>query len=248
MLPPLIARPAVRVSQYFFGLFGFELTDSKPSNREIKDVEFYKPMFSPWLMPEWRQRLRAEDSRSLVPLHARYVLYCLALDATRRCSGELAECGVYKGGTAKILAELAGERPLHLFDTFQGMPETDPERDLHRPGDFADTDLQSVQAYLSAHKNVTCVPGFVPDSLEVIRDLRFCFVHIDRDIYFAIKSACEFFYPRMQPGGMLLFDDYGYSSCPGARAAVDEFFADKPEVKVSMVTGQCSVQKLLGRP
>jgi len=47
----------------------------------------------------------------------------------------------------------------------------------------------------------------------------------------------------MQPGGVLLFDDYGYASCPGARAAVDEFFADKPEVPVAIATGQCSVQK-----
>jgi O-methyltransferase len=245
-LPPLIARPAVRVSRCFFGLFGFDLIDSKPSNCDIKDVEFYRPLFSPGLMPEWKQRLRADDPRSMLPLDARYVLYCLALDATKRCRGELAECGVYKGGTAKLLAELAPDRPLHLFDTFQGMPETDPRRDIHKAGDFADTNLASVRAYLSEHNNVTCVPGFVPDSLEVIRDRIFCFVHIDLDIYAAIRSACDFFYPRLQPGGVLLFDDYGHSSCPGAREAVDEFFADKEEVKVSMATGQCSVSKLPG--
>lgn len=244
MLPPFIARPAIRFSRYFYGFFGFELSDLKPSNRGIKDVEYYRPMFSPWLMPEWKRRLRAEDTRSLLPLHAKYVLYCFALDSLRRCGGEIAECGVYKGGTAKILAELAGDRPLFLFDTFEGMPQTDPARDLHRSGDFSDTDIASVRSYLSEHKSVTCVPGLIPDSLEAVRDRHFCFVHIDLDIYSAIKSACEFFYPRIQPGGWLLFDDYGYSSCPGARAAVDEFFADKPEVKTSMVTGQCSIQKL----
>jgi O-methyltransferase len=91
---------------------------------------------------------------------------------------------------------------------------------------------------------VTCVAGLVPDSLASIRDKSFAFVHIDMDIYSAIKSACEFFYPRMQPGGTLLFDDYGYPSCPGARAAVDEFFASKPEMVMAYATGQCSVQKL----
>ena len=59
-----------------------------------------------------------------------------------------------------------------------------------------------------------------------------------------IKLACEFFYPRMQAGGILLFDDYGYPSCPRAREAVDEFFADKPEIRQVMVTGQCSVRKI----
>jgi O-methyltransferase len=243
MLPQFIARPAVRAAQRFVGWFGFDLVDYRPPNRDIKDADCYRPMFSPWLTPEWKERLRASDPRSLVPLHAKYVLYCLALDATRRCSGEVAECGVYKGGSAKILAELVPDRPLHLFDTFEGMPATDPTRDLHQAGDFADTDLASVREYLSDHKNVNCVPGLVPDSLEVIKDRTFSFVHIDLDIYSAIKSACEFFYPRMQPGGVLLFDDYGYPSCPGARAAVDEFFAGKSEVPVAIATGQCSVQK-----
>jgi O-methyltransferase len=243
-LPPLIARPAVRAARYFFSQFGFQLVDYRPPNREIKDADYYQPMFSPWLTPEWKERLRAEDPRSLVPLHAKYVFYCLALDATRRCSGEIAECGVYKGGTAKILAQLAPDRPLHLFDTFSGMPDTDPTRDLHKAGDFADTDIASVRQYLADNKNVTCVAGLIPNTLDVIRDRTFSFVHIDLDIYSAIKSACEFFYPRMQPGGMLLFDDYGYPSCPGARAAVDEFFANKPEVVMVIGTGQCSVQKL----
>ena len=38
-------------------------------------------------------------------------------------------------------AALAVSRALHLFDTFQGMPQTDPTRDLHRQGDFANTSL-----------------------------------------------------------------------------------------------------------
>jgi O-methyltransferase len=234
----------VRASRYFHGLFGFELVDRNPPVRDIKDAEFYQPLFLPWLMPEWRQRLRADDPRSLVPLHGKYVLHCLALDAVQRCSGEIAECGVYKGGTAKILAELVHDRAIYLFDTFRGMPETDLTRDLHQAGDFADTSVESVRAYLSEHRNVTCVPGLVPDSLKIVQGRTFSFVHIDLDIYSAIKSACEFFYPRVQPGGILLFDDYGFPSCPGARAAIDEFFADKPEVKISMVTGQCSVRKL----
>jgi len=236
--------PAVRIAQRFFEMFGFQLVDYRPQCREIKDAQFYRPMLHPWLSPEWRARLRADDPRSLLPVHARYVLYCLALDAARRCNGELAECGVYKGGTAKILAEVAPDRRLHLFDTFSGMPETDPKRDLHKAGDFADTSLQSVREYLSGHKNVDCIAGVIPQSLDVVRGSTFAFVHLDLDIYSSIKSACEFFYPRLQSGGILLFDDYGYPSCPGARAAVDEFFTNKPEVRVVMVTGQCSVRKL----
>lgn len=242
-LPRFIAPTAVKFSQSFFRQFGFELVDNKPYNGTIKDAEYYWPMFSPWLTPEWKKRLRADDSHSLLPLQAKYALYCLARNAVRRCSGEIAECGVYKGGTAKILAELIPDRPLHLFDTFAGMPDTDPTRDLHKAGDFADTDVASVRNYLSSHKNVTCVPGLIPNTLDVVRDRTFSFVHIDLDIYQAIQSACDFFYPRMQSGGIMLFDDYGYPSCPGARAAVDEFFADKPEAPMVIGVGQCFAQK-----
>jgi O-methyltransferase len=234
----------VRGAQRFFDAFGFQLIDYRPKNSEIKDAELYRPLFNPWLSSEWGERLRADDPRSLVPLHAKYILYCLAQDTTRRCSGDVAECGVYKGGTAKLLAELAPDRPLHLFDTFCGMPETDPGRDLHQAGDFADTTLESVRAYLSGHANVNCVAGMIPESLYGVRDRKFSFVHVDLDIYSSIKVACEFFYPRLEGGGVLLFDDYGYPSCPGGRAAVDEFFADKPETKIVLVTGQCSVRKL----
>ena len=245
-LPRFIGRPGLRLARYFFGLFGFELvSDYKPPQVGIKDYPFYRPMFSPWLMPEWKTPLRGDDPRSLLPLQAKYVLYCLASDAARRSKADVAECGVYKGGTAKILAEIVADRPIYLFDTFTGMPETDASRDLHKAGDFADTDIESVREYLSGHSNVSFFPGLIPHSLAPVRDRTFSFVHIDLDIYTAIKSACEFFYPRLEPGGILLFDDYGYASCPGARAAVDEFFADKQEIKISIpTTGQCSVRKL----
>src|SRR5690348_2282189 len=112
-LPRFIAVPGVRASQHFFGLFGFEIVDHKPANRDIKDVEFYHPLYTPWLTPEWRRRLRADDPRSMLTLHAKYNLYSLALAATRRSKSDVAECGVYRGGTAKILAGLAPDRPLH---------------------------------------------------------------------------------------------------------------------------------------
>lgn len=188
--------------------------------------------------------MRVDDPRSVLTPQAKYNLYSLAFAATRRCKGDFAECGVYKGGTARILAEIQPDRPLHLFDTFEGMPETDPARDLHKRGDFADTSEISVREYLSGFENVNVVPGLVPDSLAIVGGRRFSFVHIDLDIYSAIKSACGFFYPRMDPGGILLFDDYGFPSCPGARAAVDEFFDDKPEAPMVMPTGQCWIQRL----
>jgi O-methyltransferase len=41
----------------------------------------------------------------------------------------------------------------------------------------------------------------------------------------------------------MVFDDYGLPSCPGARRAVDEFFARQPEVPLILATGQAVVFK-----
>jgi O-methyltransferase len=237
-------RPAFLALQSLFKRVGIQVTYTKVTG--IPDAELYSPMFEPWRSADWRTRLREDDHRTLVPLQARYVLHVLAEDAIRRCKGELAECGVYRGGTSHILASLAKQegRRLGCFDTFAGMPLTDPSKDLHREGDFSDTSLDSVKSYLADFDNVEFFPGFIPQTLAAVADRVFCFVHIDLDIYNAILAATTFFYDRLPKGGVLLYDDYGYARCPGARLAVDEFFADKPEVPLVMITGQCIVRKL----
>jgi hypothetical protein len=45
-------------------------------------------------------------------------------------------------------------------------------------------------------------------------------------------------------GGVIVCDDYGFASCPGARRAIEEFFADKPEKPLALLTGQAVIHKL----
>src|SRR5882762_9132649 len=89
-------RPGLLVAQGLFRQFGFDLIYTRVKG--IPDAELYSPFFAPWRSEVWRERLRATDPRSLVSLEAKYLLYTMAEDALRRCPGELAECGVYKGG------------------------------------------------------------------------------------------------------------------------------------------------------
>ena len=149
---------------------------------------------------------------------------------TAQLGGEVAEIGVYKGGTAKLLAILCARnsKSLHLFDTFEGLPPTDLEKDILKEGDFGDTSLQKVQSFLDDNANVTLYPGIFPATSAPIEDKIFCLVHIDVDIFQSVMDCCHFYYPRVVPGGMMVFDDYGDISCPGAKMAVDEFFRDKP--------------------
>ena len=174
-----------------------------------------------------------------------FMLYQL-LQQIGNLEGDVAEVGVYKGRSAKVIALTSGkfDKNVYLFDTFTGMPEVDPEKDnVYRKGDISDTSLAEVQKFLSDCKNITIYPGFFPDTAEPVRVKRFSFVHVDVDIYRSVLDCCKFFYPRLVSKGMMVFDDPGFADCSGAKIAVDEFFSDKEEFPIHLATAQVLVVK-----
>lgn len=152
------------------------------------------------------------------PLVGEPTAHWLAAVAWAMPPGCIVELGVYKGGSARYLAEIArGQgRKLYLYDTFAGIPVRDPI-DTHRIGDFADT---SMQAVAEAVPDAVLVPGVFPDSLIEMPPIAFC--HVDADQYQSVKAACERLGPLMAKGGVMVFDDYGQLA--GATRAVDECF------------------------
>jgi O-methyltransferase len=207
--------------------------------------------FTPWLEPDFQTEIysKIRDRTSVTPDR------CYILDRLgRHCShleGDFAECGVYQGGTAfligNVLQAARVDKTLHLFDTFAGMPDTVVrERDKHEKGDFGDTSRESVERYLAPFSHVVDIhAGFIPESFEEVKDAKFACVHIDVDIYQTAWDCCEFFYERLVKGAVMVFDDYGYVKYKDAeKRAVDEFFANKPEIVITLVTGQGMVIKL----
>ena len=175
-----------------------------------------------------------------------FILYQLVKQVSS-LAGDIAEIGVYKGGTAKLLAQSLSStsKNIYLFDTFTGMPDTDSEKDTYKKGDFGDTSYNNVKNYLKDCTNVNIFKGLFPQSVpNELYDNKFCMVHIDVDIYQSITDCCEFFYPRLEKSGVMIFDDYGFPRCPGAKMAVDQFFFKKSETPVYLPTGQCVVIKL----
>jgi O-methyltransferase len=193
---------------------------------------------------EFLQLLKEASGHTLVDPARCHIIY-QAIKHIQWLAGEMAEVGVYKGGTARIMGRTSKqfEKNLYLFDTFKGMPTVDNSKDLHKEGDFKDTDMNSVARYLADCKNVHIYEGLFPETGKAIADKKFCLVHIDADIYRSIKESSEFFYPRMVEGGIIIYDDYGAPSCPGAKIAVDEFYKDKQESLLYLPTGQCVVIK-----
>jgi O-methyltransferase len=149
-----------------------------------------------------------------------------------RISGDVVECGVYKGGTAAILARSATRSPLPrtvwLFDTFQGMPPATTADGPEAPswvGSLSSSParvqrlLRRTGADLS---RVRIIPGLFQDTFPSLRIPQIALLNIDADWYESIKLCLETFYNAVVPRGFISIDDYG--AWPGCRRAVDEFF------------------------
>lgn len=164
--------------------------------------------------------------------HSRLFVLWQAIRNTHLVKGELAEVGSYKGGSARFIAVAAGQLgwtpSLHVMDTFAGHPASaDFSREgVHSPGLFGDTDVHQVTAYLADLPNVMVRQGRFEDTCHAIADRQFALVHIDVDIYSSTASCLRFFWPRLSPGGTIVVDDYGFTTCPGLKAAVDEFLSE----------------------
>ncbi len=185
------------------------------------------------------RRVRRERE-SLLSGNEAFMIHSLAT-AQRAVGGIMAEVGVFQGCSAKLIS--VGGRPdeLHLFDTFQGLPQPDrAERRSMREGHYA-ASLEAVQAYLSDQPNLVFHQGMFTGENVACQDRRFSLVHLDVDLKDGTLACLNFFYPRMLQGGVIISHDYSYLA--GVREAFDEFLADKPERAVELPTSQAMLIK-----
>jgi len=215
--------------------------------------EVYKPQLI-WLEDEDYLNAKAEAAaRGIIgiPNDRCYVLLDLAR-TTRGIKGDIAECGVRHGKSSLFILSGLGpgnNRKFDIFDSFEGLSEPGSS-DRDESGDTVwvlgelavqeQTVLNNLRGFdtrIELHK------GWIPDRFDDVRDSQFAFVHVDVDLYEPTRDSFAFFYPRMSKGGVMICDDYGSAYCPGAKKAVDEFFATKSERVISLPTGQSLVIK-----
>jgi hypothetical protein len=82
------------------------------------------------------RQIKEETEMLLSDLDA-YQIYTM-VKKTLKIDGDTAEVGVYKGGSVKLIRE-ASKKPLHVFDTFEGLPglsEHDNPEQFHK-GDYS---------------------------------------------------------------------------------------------------------------
>lgn len=218
--------------------------------KELPNKELYQPRFSPWEGMDFKAlltKIGCIRPFTKVSTDRLWIIYSLA-QQSYDCyiPGHFYEAGVMHGGTALLLKSVmeSDNRPwkrLRLFDTFTGIPKADPKYDYVKKGDFGSANFQEVRRRLGVSSSITYHIGVIPETFKNLKDDRISFAHIDVDTYKSVMDCCIFIYPRLSYGSFIVFDDYGFSSCPGARKAVDEFFKDKPEIPLILHTGQAII-------
>lgn len=154
---------------------------------------------------------------------------CQSAMSTSLLEGDMAEFGVYRGGSAKCLSACCPGKILHLFDTYNGLPHTeDSTRDnlgLCVTGRFV-TKEDDVKKHLDGLP-VLFHTGIFPDTTRKLLNLSFSFVHVDCDLYKSCLDAIEFFWPRIVSGGKMLFDDFNCSFTGVTQAVRDNFSVEE---------------------
>lgn len=176
----------------------------------------------------------------LQPIEAAQLM--LAVEAVGKIPGDMAEVGAFQGVSAKMIASTDRRRTLHVFDTFEGLPDpTTKDSAGFYQGQY-DASEQEVREYLKEY-NVRIYKGLFPATAGPIEDKSFALVHLDVDLYTSTMACLEFFYPRMERGGIILTHDYAARD-EGVHRAFSEFFGAKPEPVIELGGNQGIVVKM----
>ena len=163
----------------------------------------------------------------------------VALWAARKAvsiEGDFVEAGVNAGFlSSAILHDLdwgSLKKTFYLIDTFSGpvLDQYSPEEILYGRREIAReaierqayrTDLDQIRTNFAEWPNAVIVPGAVPDVLPTIGAQRVAFLHIDMNCAYPEAETLRYFWHRLTPGGVVLFDDYVYVGNPAQGDAID---------------------------
>lgn len=148
--------------------------------------------------------------------------------------GNVAECGVFRGDSAKFINRYFPDKKLYLCDTFEGFDHGDlkyemranhPEFNQSKFADqlfFSDTEVDFVMSKMIYPENIVIKKGYFPESVCDVKD-SFCFVNLDMDLYIPMLNGLRFFWDKMVCNGCILLHDYFSDVFTGVRQAVDTF-------------------------
>jgi O-methyltransferase len=228
-----------RLSGWVYAADGLATVHYSPFLEDAEFSQLYNRMARDWYPDE------VIDARWRMWMLTRYALHA------RNLSGNYAEFGTYRGGCAWMLLSTVGLDPtrrFHPFDTYTGIPGdklTDDERKAGLSGHLSDTSVDYVTALLEPWDPIPQLwPGDVFNTIPAADTGALVFVHMDLNAAAPTLHVLEHMYDRVVPGGIVIFDDYGWSGYEDQRGAIEAFLRDRPEELIALPTGQAVLTKV----
>lgn len=149
--------------------------------------------------------------------------------------------GGYAAAIAKYLDFGSLDRKIYLLDTFAGIPQelvSDAEKE-HGVLDYEYGDsFDAVQRTFAPYPNVELVRGRIPDTLRQVPSELISFLSLDLNNAALEIAAAEVFWPRLDPGAVVVLDDYGWERHIEQKRAFDKFAAEHGVSVLPLPTGQ----------
>ncbi len=127
-----------------------------------------------------------------------------AVDAVE-AEGSFLEFGVFKGGTIRRIARRRPNQAIDGFDSFEGLPEGWAGHNLAAGTFSTEGRLPRVPANVTLHKGWfdETLPRWLAQNPGPV-----AFIHNDSDLYSSAATIFDLLAPRMQPGTIVLFDEF----------------------------------------
>jgi O-methyltransferase len=160
---------------------------------------------------------------------------CIGKIIREKIPGDLIECGVWRGGACIFMqgalsAYGATDRKVFVADSFEGLPEPDPDK---YPADEGDKHYTCSELSISKEEvednfrkyglfadNVVFLKGWFNDTLHQAPINQLSILRLDGDMYGSTIEALSILYPKLSKGGFCIIDDYALKGC---KLAVDDY-------------------------
>ena len=180
-----------------------------------------------------------------------YVVYYSALLAFENTqSRNIVECGVCDGLTVFFAMNKYKEDikfKAYLYDSWDEMLEKDLtiKENIKTGGDYNYLNIETTKKNLVDFENYTIFnKGYIPEIFRSAKNPEnLSWLHIDLNSSLPTKESLEFFYPKIEKNGIILFDDYSQDGYEETREVVENFFVNKNIIFLHLMTGQAMIIK-----
>ncbi len=225
----------------------FSVADSKLKTL-VKNKGFVLSQF-PEMFPN------VDQMRFLDELNWRhYIVFWSSTYAIKNTKSEqknLVECGVCDGLTSyyaiSAVKSLNKACKAYLYDAWDVMKENSLlESEKDSAGQYAYLDVKITEKNLGMFDSDTLFfnKGYIPDSFKVAKNPKsLVWLHIDLNASSPTLDALNFFWGKLENGGIVLFDDYALPGYQDTQRLIEEWVITKNGTVLHLPTGQAMIIK-----